>query len=101
MGVQVLLMIVTIGIYSIYWFHQTATELKWLANDPDAKPGLWTVLLFIPIANFYALYKYSELFQEVGAEHLNRWLIFLLFIVFPPAVWFVVQSDLNKRADAA
>jgi hypothetical protein len=103
MLVQVLLMIVTLGFYAIYWFYQTAWELKALANDADAEPGLWTVLLFVPFANFYSYYKYGELYQKASAEDFNRWVLFLLWIVFSPVVWVIVQIDLNKRAkkDAA
>ena len=98
MWAQVGLVIVTFGIYVIYWFYQTATELKFLGNDPNASPGLWTVLLFIPFGALYSHYKYGELFQAVGTEKLNRWIIFLLWIVFAPAVWFIVQTELNRRA---
>lgn len=98
MVAQVFLMIVTLCIYAIYWFYQTATEMKGLANDPEASPGLWTVLLFIPLANIFSMYKYSELFERISSEKMNRWIVFILWIVFSPAVWFIVQSELNKRA---
>jgi hypothetical protein len=29
---------------------------------------------------------------------MNRWVLFLLVLVFMPAVWFIVQTELNKRA---
>ncbi len=95
---QVGLTIITIGIYCIYWFYQTVKEMKGLAGDPTVSPGLWTVLMFVPLANFYAMYKYAELFQKISSESLNRWIIFLLWLVFSPAVWFVVQTELNNRA---
>jgi hypothetical protein len=98
MIVQVLLFIITFGIYGVYWFYQTAVEMKDLENDPDASPGLWTVLLFIPFANFYAHYKYAELFEDVADEGLSKWILFILWIVFAPAVWFIVQTDLNRKA---
>jgi hypothetical protein len=95
---QVGLMIITIGIYGIYWFYVTATEFKYLNKDNTANPALWTVLLFIPIANFYSLYKYSEAYQKASSDSLNMWILFLLWIVISPAVWFIVQLELNKRA---
>lgn len=98
MFIQVLLMIVTVGFYAIYWFYQTACELKSLADDQEAEPGLWTVLLFIPFAGLYSYYKYGELYEKVSTEGFNRWLMFLLWLVFSPAVWIIVQIDLNKRA---
>lgn len=95
---QVFLMIITLGIYSIYWFYQTCTELKGLANDAAASPGLWTVLLFIPLANIFAIYKYAELYEKASSDKMNKWIVFLLYLVFSPAVWFIVQTELNKRA---
>jgi len=99
MLVQVFLFIITIGIYGVYWFYQTTVEMKNLDSAADVSPGLWTVLLFIPIVNFYAHYKYSELFEDVADDHLNMWILFILWIVFCPAVWFIVQTELNKKAD--
>lgn len=98
MWLQVILFIITLGIYSIYWFYQTAHELADLGNDQDAEPGLWTVLLFIPFGAFYSYYKYSQLYEKVSTEKMNKWILFILWIVFSPAVWFIVQMELNKRA---
>ena len=98
MLIQVLLFIITCGIYGVYWFYQTSVEMKNLADDPDASPGLWTVLLFVPLVGFYAHYKYSDLFEDISDEAMNRWILFLLWIVFCPAVWFIVQTDLNRKA---
>lgn len=97
--VQVLLMIVTFGIYSIYWFYQTTVELKLKAQDSEASPALWTILLFIPPLSIYSWYKYSELFEKVASDKFNKWILLILFIVFSPAVWFIVQTELNRFAD--
>ncbi len=51
MGIQILLIVATLGIYGIYWFYQSATELKFVAKDAEASPTLWTILLFVPFAN--------------------------------------------------
>ena len=99
MMVQVLLFIVTIGIYGFYWFYQTTLEMKNFEKNDEVSPGLWTVLLFIPLVNFYVHYKYSELFEDFANENVDKWILFILWIVFCPAVWFIVQTELNKRAD--
>ncbi len=99
MFVQVLLTIITLGIYTIYWFYQISMEMKNIANDTNASPALWTVLLFIPFGAFYSYYKFSELYEQISSEKFNRWLLFVLYLVFSPAVWFIVQTDLNRRAD--
>nr|AOR51124.1 hypothetical protein [uncultured bacterium pAW1] len=98
MWIQVLLFIITFGFYGIYWFYQTATEMKHLENDPYAEPALWTILMFIPLANIYSLYKYTGLYEAASRNHMNRWILFLLWLVFSPAVWFIVQTELNDRA---
>lgn len=100
MLVQVLLMVITLGIYSIYWFYVTADEMKSLAKDEHASPVLWTILLFVPFASLYSMYKHGELFEKVSSERLNRWILFVLWLVFSPAVWFIVQLELNKRANS-
>jgi len=41
----------------------------------------------------------KELFEDVADDHMNKWILFILWIVFCPAVWFIVQMDLNKKAD--
>ncbi len=100
MGLQILLIIVTLGIYGIYWFYQSAEELKAIARDENASPVLWLVMLFIPFGALYSHYKYSELYEKVAADHLNKWILFILWLFFAPAVWFIVQIELNKRATA-
>ena len=47
MGMQVLLMIITLGIYGIYWFYVTSKEMVEYKRL-DGSPGLWTVLSLIP-----------------------------------------------------
>ncbi len=95
---QIFLIIITFGLYAVYWFYQTASELKALTKDESAAPGLWTILFMFPIATFYSYYKYAELFSKVSSEKLSQWLLVILWIFFSPAVWFLVQLELNKIA---
>ncbi len=95
---QVFLIIITFGIYAIYWFYVTGRELQYLAQDEEASVGLWTVLLFIPFGALYSYYKYAQLYTKWNQGRYELWLIFVLWLFFSPAVWFLVQSDLNKVA---
>ena len=95
---QVGLVIGTLGIYVIYWFYQISTELKENANDHAASPALWTVLLLIPFGPFYSYYKFAELYERWSPDHFNKWLLFVLYLVFSPAVWFIVQTELNNKS---
>lgn len=98
MGLQVLLVIVTLGIYIVYWFYQTASEMKEVVKDPEAKPTLWTILLFVPVANIYSYFMYSELYEKMCSEKINKWILLILWFFFSPAIWFLVQRDLNRIA---
>ncbi len=100
LGLQILLMILTFGFYALYWFYVTAEEMKTEARDEQASPALWLVLLFIPFVCFYSWYKHAELYEKISSDKLNRWILFVLWIVFTPAVWFIVQTELNKKASA-
>lgn len=96
---QVGLVIITFGIYGIYWFYKISEEMKFAARDNQASPALWTVLLFIPFGAFYSYYKFSELYEKISSDQFNKWLLFVLWLVFAPAVWFIVQIEMNKKAD--
>lgn len=96
---QIILMVITFGFYWFYWFYQTAKEMKHITQDADAAPVLWLVLMFVPMGAFYSFFKYAELYEKICTEKLNKWVIFLLALVFYPAVWFLVQTDLNALAE--
>ncbi len=98
MILQIGLMVITFGFYGIYWFYQTGLELKVISRDEEAAPILWTMLLFIPLGVIYSYYKYSELFSKISTEKIDKWIIFILLFLFSPAVWFLVQRDLNAIA---
>lgn len=80
MVAQVFLMIVTLSIYAIYWFHVTLKELH-QANGKQEGAGLWTLLLFVPIASLFSYWHYS--FEYAGFVD-NKYpgiAIFILWIV--------------------
>lgn len=99
MFLQVVIFIVTFGIYGFYWFYQTTVEMAELTGDNETSPGLWTFLLVVPLANFYALYRYSELYERLSKEKVPAWGLLLLWIFIPPAPWILVQLDLNRISD--
>ena len=59
MAMQVFLMVITLGIYGLYWFYVTSKEIIEYKNL-NGSPGLWTVLLFIPWIGFYAYPESTE-----------------------------------------
>ena len=65
---QIGLIIITFGIYGIYWFYKISEEMKYVGKDMEASPALWTVLLFVPFAGLWSYYKFSELYEKVSPD---------------------------------
>ena len=99
MWMQVLLAIITLGIYTIYWFHVTLGELYKANGREDRRRWLWTLLYIIPIAQFFAYWHQGEQYDRFVDGKYPGIAIFILWIIFAPAVWFLVQQDLNRAAE--
>lgn len=97
MWMQVVLMIVTLGFYSIYWYYVTTKEMGEYLHMSN-NPLLWTILLFIPFVNLYSYWKHSELVVAIADNRYPPFLIFILWIFFSPATWFITQTELNRLA---
>ncbi len=100
MIMQVVLMIVTLGIYSIYWYYATLKELHIANGKEDAGEILWTILMFIPLANFFAYWHYSKECAAFTDDKYPNFLMFILWVFFSPAVWLLTQLELNKASTA-
>lgn len=97
MLMQVLLMVVTLGIYGIYWFYVTSREMIEY-KKLKGSAGLWTLLTIFPIVQWYAYYKQGEAVEALTDSAMNKWIVFVLWLFFSPAAWFITQMELNKRA---
>ena len=98
MFLQVLAYIFTLGIYSIYWYYVTLKELHIANGTPEKSAGRWTLLLFVPFGGLFSAWHHSSEFSTFVGEKYSKILLFILWLVFNPAVWFLVQSDLNRAA---
>jgi len=94
-GKTVLFMLVTFGLYGLYWTHQYHIELK-AALGTDDNPVIRTVGLFVPFYNFLVMWKTSQ--DTEAALDKSAGLMFALWIVFMPAWWCIPQSEINERA---
>ena len=99
MWTQVGLTIITLGIYAIYLFYITSKEMI-EEKRLEGSAVLWTVLSIIPLVNMIAYYKHGSAVEAVTEGAVNKWICFVLWIVFAPAAWFMIQTELNKRATA-
>ena len=98
MLLQPFLVIITLGIYGIYWFHVTLGELHRANNREEPQSWKWTILFCIPLLDFFSFWHYAGEYGEFVWDKYPRILIFILWLVFFPAVWFLVQRDLNRTA---
>lgn len=95
LGKQAALAIVTLGLYGIYWWYDTNQQFA-DGTGAELNPVVQTVLFVIPPLNLYAIWKYSGAAEKVAGQ--SAVVLFLLFIVFPPAGWYLVQTGINGVA---
>ena len=90
----ILLTIFTFGIYGIYWVFKTKDEI----NSLGAKiPTAW--LIFIPLVNWYFMYRYAEGFSISVKKDNTPILWFLLWFFIAPVAMIITQLELNKFAE--
>lgn len=95
LGKQVLYVIITFGLYMIYWFHVTHQQLS-EGTDAEFNPTMRTIGLFIPIYNLLVLWRTAHDAEAVTDQ--DGVLLFLLMVVFTPAAWYLIQSGINEIA---
>ena len=97
LGMQVLLVIVTLGVYGIYWYYIAFAQM--LAHQrEDGSAGMQTFLLFVPIAGIFAIWKFGGLVEGVTNRRYSQGKMFLIFVFLGPVGWWITQTELNKLA---
>lgn len=91
-----LLSIVTLGIYALVWVWQTANEMKEKGADIPSP-----ILIIVPIANIYFLWKYSGGVEKVTNGKLSQVISFLLFLALGLIGMLVIQDAFNKVPSSA
>lgn len=92
-GQMILLMVVTLGIYTIYWLCVTKQEL----NKNRARIPTF-FLFFIPLANVYFLYKFAEAFCAIVLKDKAQTIAcFVLLVCLFPVAELILQSQMNRR----
>ena len=89
----IILMMVTCGIYGLYWMIQTKNEINEKGGDI---PTAW--LIIIPIANFYWLWKYVEQWHAIAKPEQELMMVILVYLIFSPLAIYWIQVALNKLA---
>ena len=91
LGIQVVLFIVTLGLYSIYWLFDTARQLGSGTNQSTIP-----ILAIIPLVNIIVIWQISKASEAVTNQ--SGIIVFILFIFFAPVSWYWVQSGMNAAA---
>ena len=81
----------------IYWYFATLEELQ-VANGKEKSGCLITILLFVPILSLIPYWKHSSEYAGFIDDKYTGIAIFILWLVFGPVAWFMVQADLNRAA---
>lgn len=86
-----LLLMVTFGIYGIYWSVSTKNELN---NKGAGIPTAW--LLIVPVVNFYWMWKYAEGAAKVSNGSMTTEMTFVLFVLLGYVGMAIIQNEFNK-----
>jgi hypothetical protein len=90
------LLIITLGIYGIYWLVSTKNEMKKLGADI---PTAW--LLIVPFVNLWWYWKYCQGVEKITGGKFNGILALILFLLIGGLTAIIVQSSFNEVTDAA
>ena len=89
LGKQIVLFVITLGFYGLYWMYKTADQLD-RGTSSDINP----ILVIVP---FYGLWLVAGGAEAVTEQ--SQGVLFLLFLVFGPAAWYLIQSGINEVAE--
>lgn len=98
---EILLSIITCGIYGIIWLYKMMKEAVSVKDANDSGMVEFLVSWFIPCVGFYlAEKKFAEGCAAKGIAHEDKTILYVILgIVFPIANYCIMQSELNKLAD--
>ncbi len=89
----ILLSIITLGIYSLFWYVTTKNEM----NAKGAQiPTAW--LIIIPFVNIWWYWKFCEGVELVTNKAMGVAVAFLLLWLLGAIGEAIIQSELNKVA---
>ena len=54
--------------------------------------------MFVPFGSLFSAWHHAAEYSTFVGEKHSKILMFILWLVFNPEVWFLVQSDLNRGA---
>ncbi len=95
-----LLNIITLGLYQIYWYFITKTEMNTLNKRELKVPFfLW---FFIPIINIWWFWRWAKAIEATTKGLIGRWAAFLapFVIALAVSVFFGITGPFNIYTDS-
>lgn len=109
-GLNVVLSIITCGIYAIYWFYQIAQDFENTQTPGKVNMSAGMIILLdiltCGIYGYYVYYKWGaqtpEVFALYGRQKEDKSILYLLLSIFGLGIVNIclIQNDLNELADA-
>ncbi|MDO5014663.1 MAG: DUF4234 domain-containing protein [Clostridia bacterium] len=99
---NVILSIVTFGIYGIYWAYTLATESSRADDENESTVVIVLLMLLVPFVGVYFCEKkLVSACEKIGMKHEDMSLILLLISIlgFPIVGFIILQDTLNKIVD--
>lgn len=103
-----LLPLLTCGIYLVYWWYVTGTEIRDAVGRNEINPALDLVLGILTCGLYYIYLSYREpqylleMQDRVGLPRNDITVISLiLYLLFAPVTLLLIQTELNKIWEAA
>lgn len=98
---QIILTVVTCGLYGLYWSYMVAKEIVTFKDPADN--GLLEILLMIflaPVGAFLTEKKFTEGCAAKGIEHKDNTILYLILSLLGLHVvtLALMQNDMNKLA---
>lgn len=97
LGIQVVLFVVTLGLYGLYWYYQANSQLV-AGTDAEFNPAVRVLLSLIPLVGLYWSWQFCDDMEGVTGH--SGALLFVLYLFFMPAAWFLIQTGINETAAA-
>ncbi|WP_254830031.1 DUF4234 domain-containing protein [Haloglomus salinum] len=98
LATQVILCVVTFGLYGLYWWYKTNEQLD-AGTSADISPGFRTLGILIPLYNLVVIWRFSN--DITAVTDYDELILFIAFVVFTPIVWYLVQTGINEVAGGA
>ncbi len=98
-GVQILLFVVTLGIWSLVYYYQTHEEMKRHSGQGLGGVLALVLSLFVGIASPYLLsHEVGELYERRGQRKpvsalTGLWFFPGMFVLVGPVIWFVQTNN--------